>query len=325
MTKFELRFHGKQFAIPKVHLFNFFDHHPDLMGSTSYAVQSSVPLDVFQAFVTAVTTGAKIPLTRANADSLSLLAREFSLEHLLSEGRAFQPLGTPEFISDLSDRLCRLENQVFSECKTILPELQAAIENHDRQLEHLRSTFSALQSSPSVSSLSSARPANAEIQCPVQDGKSWDGIISYLTRTHDGNLGDKGIIKITSRTEHLCPCRNLLDLASDAVFGSKDEPNQWVCWDFGRILVRATHYRVESAWMKSWSVEGSIDGVNWTELDQQQNNSDLEKEPYAMTFPVTKSMESHFIRLIQKDRNRGGRHFLILRAFEVFGSLVDKE
>jgi hypothetical protein len=77
---FDLSFHGTKFTVPKVSLFNFFDHRPDLMSGTSYEVKSKVGRDIFEVFVEAVGTGAKVPVTKEKVDSISLLAKEFWAE-----------------------------------------------------------------------------------------------------------------------------------------------------------------------------------------------------------------------------------------------------
>jgi hypothetical protein len=41
-----------------------------------------------------------------------------------------------------------------------------------------------------------------EVDSPLQDAKSVEGIISYLTRKHGGNVHDKGIVTITSKSVH---------------------------------------------------------------------------------------------------------------------------
>jgi hypothetical protein len=83
--------------------------------------------------------------------------------------------------------------------------------------------------SPPVSSSKS----RAEVYFPLQEAKSLDGIICYLTRKHGGNVHDKGIVTITSQSVFSSDpdwdVRNLADLTSGSVFYSKDEPGQWVC------------------------------------------------------------------------------------------------
>jgi hypothetical protein len=41
---FDLDFQGPKFTVPKINLFNFFQHRPELFTAASYEVQSSVPV-----------------------------------------------------------------------------------------------------------------------------------------------------------------------------------------------------------------------------------------------------------------------------------------
>jgi hypothetical protein len=110
MTKFfNLDFHGTTFAVPKPSLFNLFEHQLDLFDATSYEVQSSVPVGIFELFVDSLETGAKVAITKENADAISVLAKEFWLGDLLSECSALQIASVPEVIAALSGRISKLE------------------------------------------------------------------------------------------------------------------------------------------------------------------------------------------------------------------------
>jgi hypothetical protein len=116
---FDLSFHGTKFTLPKERLFPFFNHNPDLMKATSYEVKSSVRREIFQVFVKAVGTGAKVPITQENVTSISLLAKEFWLEELFSECSALLSSSAPELITALSERIVKLETQISSDRTTI--------------------------------------------------------------------------------------------------------------------------------------------------------------------------------------------------------------
>jgi hypothetical protein len=125
MTKsFNLDFHGTKFTVPKLSIFALFEHHPEFITATSYKVQSSVPLEVFRVFVKALATGAKVSITNDNSGAISILAKEFWLEDLLSECVAFQIASAPEVITALSDRISKLEDQMSSPRWAIITELK---------------------------------------------------------------------------------------------------------------------------------------------------------------------------------------------------------
>jgi uncharacterized coiled-coil protein SlyX len=50
----------------------------------------------------------------------------------------------PELIAALSERIANLERQIYSQPLAIMVDLKESIANHDRQLQNLRSGFSAL-------------------------------------------------------------------------------------------------------------------------------------------------------------------------------------
>jgi hypothetical protein len=159
---------------------------------------------------------------------------------------------------------------------------------------------------------------------PLKAPKSDDGLISYLTRKHAGNVHDKGIVTITSKSIVLGALQNAADLTSDSNFLSKNEPGQWVCWDFREMRLRLTHYTLGSYLLKSWVVESSLDGEAWTEIDRKTDNVDF-KDGWGKTasFAVSKSAECRFIRLTQTGKRHCGDDFLQIYAFEVFGTLLE--
>jgi hypothetical protein len=389
-----------------------FEHQPNLITLTRYEVQSSVPVEIFELFVKALESGAKVPITNENAGSISFLAKEFCLEDLLSECSALQISST----AALSERISKLECQIFSQPLTIIAELKGSVLNHDRQLESLSSlieandahfrtqiddvrhsaellqtgletmksrcertsealvariasferrmseTLSPITGRLSVCergleqvklTLSSPHPSFAPtpspsqpirvctpppvppvspskshkgFEFPLKEAKSLDGIISYLTRKHAGNVHDKGIVTITSKSVRDDPGRalgNIADLTADSRFCSKDEPGQWVCWDFHEMRVRPTHYTIKAISLNSWVVESSLDFVNWTEIDRTTGNNDFRDGWGTASYAVSNAAECRFIRLTQTGKNNVRRDALFINAFEVFGALLE--
>jgi hypothetical protein len=163
------------------------------------------------------------------------------------------------------------------------------------------------------------------VECPLKEANSIDGIISYLTRKHGGNVHDKGIVTITSKSVGPGRVRNVADLTSDRYFFSKDAPGQWVCWDFRELRVRPTHYAITAHGLKSWVVECSLDGEAWTEIDRKADNQDFTGWLTA-SFAVSKSAEGRFIRLTQTGKSHWGNDgddILRIYAFEFFGTLLE--
>jgi hypothetical protein len=151
---------------------------------------------------------AQTKISRGIAGAISLLANEFWLEGLLSESSAFQIASTPELISSLSERISKLKRQISSQPFQILAELKESIANHARQLESLDCRISVLgpnlttgHTEPKRVSLAPVPPVSpskplTEVKFPLKKAKSLDGVVSYLSRKHAGNVHDKGIITI---------------------------------------------------------------------------------------------------------------------------------
>jgi hypothetical protein len=176
---------------------------------------------------------------------------------------------------------------------------------------------------PSGSPTPSAAKSQNKVEIPMKEAKSLDGIISYLSQKHGGNVGEKGIVTITSKSVFAGDLKCVADLTSDSRFISKDEPGQLVCWDFGEMRVRPTHYTLRAWQLKSWVVEGSLDGRSWTEIDRRTNNQDFKMCRNTASFAVSNPAEFRFIRLTQTAKRRPGDDCLFLRAVEFFGTLSE--
>jgi hypothetical protein len=88
------------------------------------------------------------------------------------------------------------------------------------------------------------------------------------------------------------------------------------------MRVRPTHYTLRADCLKSWVVEGSLDGTSWTEIDRQTDNRNF-WGCAAASFAVSKPAEFRFIRLTQTDQNHAGEDQLVLYAVEFFGTLSE--
>jgi hypothetical protein len=107
-------------------------------------------------------------------------------------------------------------------------------------------------------------------------------------------------------------------LGTDSEFCLKNEPAQWICWDFKalRIEPRPNTIRTSSAdcHLKTWAVEGSGDEAGWTETNQRENNSHLNYHLAVKTFAVAGSGLFPRIRLRQTGKNPRGNNFLVFKA-----------
>jgi hypothetical protein len=135
----DLSFHGTKFTVPNVSLFNFFNHHPDLITATSYDVKSTVGREIFQVFVMGLGTGSKVPVTKENVASISHLAKEFWLEELFSECSDLLSSSAPELITGPSERIVKLESQIpsYRSTATKLSESEILTESLNLKIRRL--------------------------------------------------------------------------------------------------------------------------------------------------------------------------------------------
>jgi hypothetical protein len=169
------------------------------------------------------------------------------------------------------------------------------------------------------------------VTIPWRD-QSMDGIFSHLTRIHGGNVADKNIVSVTGSSciedrQH----KYVLDFEGankDRDSCSNNSPGQWLLFDLQDMRVIPTHYTIRSYFnhvgghhLKSWKVEGSSDGVKWTTLDEQTNNSDLNSPFRIHAFAMKQLCRCKMIRLTSTGKDHYGYDHLVISGFELFGTL----
>jgi hypothetical protein len=157
-------------------------------------------------------------------------------------------------------------------------------------------------------------------------GNSMDGLISYLTKRHGGNVHETGILAITSKSVFAdnpdLAAKNVADLATDSRFGSDDGPGQWICWDFRDLVVRPTNYGMRGGSVNAWVLEGSMDGTNWKEMDRRADVGDFDGREPAF-FEVACPEECRFVRMTQNLPTGAREQIVTLHAVEFFGQLFE--
>jgi hypothetical protein len=69
---------------------------------------------------------------------------------------------------------------------------------------------------------------------------------------------------------------------------------------------------VTSNHLRSWMLEGSMDGQSWQELDRQENNTVLNSQGATATFSISRSSEIQMVRLRQLSQNSSGNKNLVV-------------
>jgi hypothetical protein len=164
---------------------------------------------------------------------------------------------------------------------------------------------------------------------PFNGASPLHGIIRYLTEKCQGNVHTRGAVTITTNSSgDSVAC--LADLDADNCFYSANAPDQWFCYDFKDRRVVLTHYIVRPhQWAKynprSWVVESSNDGESWIELDRKVSCDDLSEVHVIRGFPISIAVQGRMVRFRHTGRNLSGSYYLCLTAFEVYGTLLQKD
>jgi hypothetical protein len=173
--------------------------------------------------------------------------------------------------------------------------------------------------------------------CPVSRSPL-DGIIAYLSRQCHGNVHTQGVVTITGRDcmsdNSSYAASNAADLTGPSYFYSKNEPNQSLTYDFGARRVKLSHYSIRSRhngnendhYLQSWVIEGSIDDVDWVEVDRHEQDLRLNfSNPVELFAVKCRSEEFRLVRLRQTGPNRHSSpsNYLVVSGFELFGSLTE--
>jgi hypothetical protein len=165
---------------------------------------------------------------------------------------------------------------------------------------------------------------------PRNGPKSLDGIIAHLTRKYSDKVRTNEILAITSKSTWKpgCEPEQVAHLNTNSRFVSENGTGEWICWDFRERRIRPTHYTIACPYLKSWVIEGSLDGLrdNWTEIDRQTNNQDftnVKDHSRMASFACSNHQEFRFIRLTQTDHNHTGDDYLSIYTVEFFGALSE--
>jgi hypothetical protein len=297
---------GHFFWAPKAELVKkcqLFSETPSLLSET-YQVKASVDRAAFRVFLRSV-EGSVFPVTDENVSDLAVLCNEF--------------------------RFTALAKKV-AKYRWMHPEIDAAV----------RQRLDSIAEEAAKEQRSSSRNA---MKFGPSDSAPLNGIIAFLTSHFRGNVHDLNIVSVTASAPRTgdnpaYAAKNAADLTADSYFWSTSKPkfsnilagrNNWICYDFRAWKVIPTHYSVRSRYdggvnaanLLSWLVETSMDGEEWSVIDQRVNNDELNRKNITKVFSVARSEMCRMIKLVNFGRNHLGDDCLLISAWEIFGSLID--
>ena len=123
---------------------------------------------------------------------------------------------------------------------------------------------------------------------------SFTGIPRYLTRIWNGNIEEKGFIKITSSSiqKNHYQIKTIADFDDKShYFATANERNSWIKFDFKSHSIRPTFYSLRFRHdfkyqnLQKWVLEGSnTDGNEWKILDSRNNVKRLDGLSFTKYF-----------------------------------------
>jgi hypothetical protein len=164
------------------------------------------------------------------------------------------------------------------------------------------------------------------IDCPFQEPPCLNGIINHLFTRCRGNIALKGIVEITSKSVIQDPEFPDYDIMSESdrySVTNLGDPNggafisdvgwdEWICWNFGEMRIRPTHFFLPNSNVSPAILEGLTVDLNWIELGRATFCSSI--------VSVSNPFECFRIRLTSPGCCR-----IRIGSFEIFGSLIIPE
>jgi hypothetical protein len=161
-----------------------------------------------------------------------------------------------------------------------------------------------------------------------REDSRFDGIISFLTQLHGGNVDDRSIVSVKSNSVYSDRiAKNVVDFESSLYAHTADETNSWIWYDFKDKRVKVSHYSLrsrsdnDSNHPMNLTVEGSKDGETWIEFDRRDECGDVVGLNRSGTFSTVRSEFVQHIRFRQHGKNSSGSNHLIVSGWELFGIL----
>lgn len=181
------------------------------------------------------------------------------------------------------------------EIKSINDKYNAIIENMAIKIEEL-SKFKEDQIQKSI------------FECKYKEGDAFNGILRHLTNQTGGNIHDNQTIIISSNSIN-SDCyhpKNLVDFTNNNIYHSKNEKDVKICFDFKDKAIQLSSYSIKSydtnkdnsGHLKSWVIEVSNDGENWTVVDDHNDDPSLNGPNITKNFQVKKQL-NNFYQFVQ--------------------------
>jgi hypothetical protein len=146
---------------------------------------------------------------------------------------------------------------------------------------------------------------------------------------NDKNPHDAGLITITASSinnkQSIYRPQNLLDVGVNNYWFSKDKPNQWLLFDLKEnsfIMKRIRIHVYSQGVPRNWTLEGSVDNVNWTTLHTQGEDPRYKTAFCTVVCDIHTERSFRFFKFVPKSKTYFGDNSLVFYSVEFFGTLT---
>ncbi|QSJ20108.1 discoidin domain-containing protein [Nostoc sp. UHCC 0702] len=159
-----------------------------------------------------------------------------------------------------------------------------------------------------------------------------NGLFYYLGTAEKAvtwqNPANAGIILLSASSTGSGDVSELVN-RQDGQFFTQSLPNSWIKVQLSSGKLKCSYYSLKTRnsssdyYPRSWKLQGSNDGVDWDDLDTQNNNTSLVNNSQWLSLPVVaNSIGYRYFQILQIGINSAGYNHLVLGEIELYGEYL---
>ena len=162
---------------------------------------------------------------------------------------------------------------------------------------------------------------------PYRPQHAFEGIFHFLAQQSGGNPHTTGLVTLEASSTQAIAVHRILDYGPNDYFSTRDLPRQWIKFHFHchRVSLNGYTYKTHSVHgsghSRSWTLDGSDDGLTWRVIHQVEDTTELMNygAVYHASFPATPFF-THF-RITQTAVNSSNYNNFRVANIEFFGRI----
>ena len=177
------------------------------------------------------------------------------------------------------------------------------------------------------------RKKKEELLFKYNSDDPFNGILMHLNKKTNGNIQMNHTIDITSSNLSCGKYETLVDFENINGHTHISGNPKWLQFDLKGIKAQINSYLIKSAhtdedshsiyYLKNWKIEISLDGNEWTTIDEKSNDSYLNGNYQMHLYELNQlSKPFRYIRIISNGGNWNHEDFTIGK-FELFGNIIE--